>query len=168
MFTTFLMGHWIPLTWITLGFDYVVWGMNPVGYHLTNLLLHSVNAAVFYLVAFRLLGLATTEVGATPLRAGAVAAALVFAVHPLRAESVAWVTARRDVLSGLFLLLSVLTYLRASESHRGQRWRCLSGSVGLYDLAISCKSIVMTLPFVLMVLARISHRWRRAKPLFVT
>lgn len=102
MFTTFLMGHWIPLTWITLGFDYVVWGMNPVGYHLTNLLLHSVNAAVFYLVAFRLLGLATTEVGATPLRAGAVADALVFAVHPLRAESVAWVTVRRDVLSGLF------------------------------------------------------------------
>jgi hypothetical protein len=55
MFTTSLMGHYIPLTWMTLGLDYVVWGMNPTGYHLTNLLLHAANAILFYFIALRLL-----------------------------------------------------------------------------------------------------------------
>ena len=71
MFTTFLMGQWIPLTWMTLGLDYALWGMKPLGYHLTNLLLHAANAAVFFLVARRLLaraapaftGKTLTEIG---------------------------------------------------------------------------------------------------------
>ena len=58
MWTTSHIGHYAPLTWMTFGLDYVLWGMNPVGYHLTNLLLHAANAAVFYLVARRILGLA--------------------------------------------------------------------------------------------------------------
>src|SRR5438132_24412 len=100
-FTTVLMGHYIPLTWLTFGLDYVQWGMNPVGYHLTSLLLYAANAAVLYLVALRLLARATTLAG-LPLRLGAVAATLFFALHPLRAESVVWVTERRDLLSVLF------------------------------------------------------------------
>src|SRR3989454_5448040 len=106
-FTTVLMGHYIPLTWLTFGLDYVQWGMNPVGYHLTSLLLYAANAAVLYLVALRLLAWATTLAGLPP-RLGAVAATLFFALPPLRAESGAWVTERRDVLSGLFFLLTVL------------------------------------------------------------
>ena len=54
MFTTTLAGHWIPLTWISFGLDYRLWGMNPLGYHLTNVLLHAAAAAAFYLVALRL------------------------------------------------------------------------------------------------------------------
>src|SRR4030095_10974875 len=58
MWTTALMGHYIPLTWMTFGLDYLVWGMNPVGYHLTNLALHAANAAFFYLIVQQLLTLA--------------------------------------------------------------------------------------------------------------
>ena len=54
MLTTFHMGHYQPLTWLTLGIDYLIWGLNPVGYHLTNLLLHCVSAVVLYFVAIRL------------------------------------------------------------------------------------------------------------------
>src|SRR6059036_2215391 len=98
MWTTHL-GHYIPLTWMTFGLDYLLWGMNPVGYHLTNLLLHVANVVTFYFVAARLLQAArpsTTSVAG--LRLGAAVAALLFAVHPLRMESVAWATERRDVL----------------------------------------------------------------------
>src|SRR3989441_2690389 len=105
MWTTHL-GHYIPLTWMTLGLDYLFWGMNPLGYHLTSLLLHAANGAVFYFVAFRILGLALpspSEHGHA-LAVSAGVAALVFAIHPLRVESVAWVTERRDVLSGLLYL----------------------------------------------------------------
>jgi hypothetical protein len=55
MWTTVLLGHYIPVSWMTLGADYLAWGMNPTGYHLTNVLFHSANAAVFYLVAQRLI-----------------------------------------------------------------------------------------------------------------
>src|SRR5437016_4869441 len=115
MWTTFHMGHYIPLTWMTLGLDYLLWGMNPVGYHLTNLLLHAANAAVFFFIVRRILTLALpspSERGHA-LAVSAGFAALVFAIHPLRVESVAWVTERRDVLSGLFYLVTILVYLRA-------------------------------------------------------
>src|SRR5256712_12957666 len=117
MWTTFHMGHYIPLTWMTLGLDYLLWGMNPLGYHLTSLLLHAANAVVFYFVVVRILTLALpapSERGHA-LTVSAGVAALVFAIHPLRVESVAWVTERRDVLSGLFYLSAILMYLRACE-----------------------------------------------------
>ena len=117
MLTTFLPGgHYIPLTWLTFGIDYVLWGMNPTGYHLTNLLLHIASVVVFYAVAVRLVAAVAPATGTVPARLGGVLAALFFAVHPLRVESVAWVTERRDVLCGLFYLLAVLTYVRAGEA----------------------------------------------------
>src|SRR5213593_394685 len=113
MWTTHL-GHYIPLTWMTLGLDYLLWGMKPFGYHLTNLLLHTANAVVFYFLARRLLELALPGPGArgqASLALSAGGAALLFAIHPLRVESVAWATERRDVLSGLFYLSAILVYL---------------------------------------------------------
>src|ERR1041384_7292927 len=91
MFTTFLMGHYQPLTWVTLGLDYVIWGMNPFGYHLTNLVLHAANTVLFYFLALRLPSsvLPRDEEGATIV--GAALAAMLFSIHPLRVESVAWV-----------------------------------------------------------------------------
>ena len=83
-FTTTLMGHYIPLTWLTFGLDYVLWGMTPVGYHLTSLIIFAANAAVLYCVALRLIGKAAALAG-VPLRVAAVAATLFFALHPLRA-----------------------------------------------------------------------------------
>ncbi|HEX7216502.1 MAG TPA: tetratricopeptide repeat protein [Methylomirabilota bacterium] len=150
MLTTTLMGHWIPFTWLTFGTDYVIWGMRPFGYHLTNLLLHAGAAGALYFVALRLLRAATGG-GEIALRLGALAAALFFAIHPLRVESVAWATERRDVLSGLWLLLTVLTYL-VSVDRPTRRGRWLAGSLVCYALALTSKAIVMTLPAVLLIL----------------
>src|SRR6266571_1360934 len=154
MWTTSHIGHYAPLTWMTLGLDYLVWGLKPVGYHLGNLLLHAANAAVFYLVARRILGLALPgpgERGNVGLAAAAAFAALLFALHPLRVESVAWATERRDVLSGLFYLSAILVYLRACEREergRGQYW----AAVGLFVCALLSKSMAVSLPAVMLIL----------------
>ena len=106
MWTTTHMGHYIPITWMSLGLDYVLWGMNPAGYHVVNVALHAINAALVYFLARRLLSVAGVTSPDDPRGAGmaSVLAALVFAVHPLRVESVAWITERRDMLSLLWCL----------------------------------------------------------------
>src|SRR5437879_1125872 len=152
MWTTHL-GHYIPLTWMSLGLDYLLWGMNPFGYHLTSLLLHTANAVVFFFVVRLLLTLAlpsSSERGhALDVSAGV--AALLFAIHPLRVESVVWVTERRDVLSGLFYLLTILVYLRACErGTRGRWWYWLS--VVVFGCALLSKSMAVSLPVVLLIL----------------
>jgi len=161
MFTTFLMGNYIPFTWMTFGLDYVVWGMNPAGYHLTNILLHDANAVLFYFIALHLLRLSVPASPAdgpsTPIL-GSAFATLLFAVHPLRAESVAWVTERRDVLSGFFYLAAVLTYLQycGVPERQAGRTRNAPGwywaSLGFFALALLSKSMAMTLPAILLLL----------------
>jgi tetratricopeptide (TPR) repeat protein len=145
--------------------------MNPFGYHLTNLLLHAASAVVCYLVARRLLGLAIPAAAPGARSLGAAAAALFFAVHPLRVESVAWITERRDLTSGLFFLLTVLAYLKAHERPPAVRagWRL--AALGFAALALASKSIVMGLPLVLLILdayplGRLGPRvrdWRSAR-----
>lgn len=150
MFTTALMGHWTPIAWLTLGADYVLWGMQPAGYHATSVVLHAAAAVVCLLVALALLAHAMPAATPRAHLAGAVVAALVFAVHPLRAESVAWVTERRDVVSGLLYLVAVFAYVRMAESRR--RWPWLTASVVAYALALGSKVVAVTLPLVLVVL----------------
>jgi len=157
MFTTNLMGHYMPVTWITYGLDYVVWGLNPYGYHLTNLVLHAANATLVYLVAQRLFRIVWPGASAAGngLRIAAALSALFFGGHPLRVESVAWITERRDVLSGFFFLLTILLYLRACEveSRDGRAWnRSYWAAVGTFVLALLSKSMAVTLPAVLLVL----------------
>ena len=143
MFTTFHLGHYHPLTWLTLGLDYVLWGMNPSGYHLTNAVLHAATSWLVYLVIVELLQLAKCEEERTPaLLFSAALGALLFAIHPLRVESVAWASERRDVLSGLFYVGSALLYLR------GRLW----ASVGVFAAALLSKVMVASLPIVLLVL----------------
>src|SRR2546427_3152128 len=153
MFTAFHLGHYIPLTWVTFGMDHLLWGMKPVGYHLTSLLLHAANAVLFFSLVRRILTLdrpsAAERDHALVVSAGF--AALVFAIHPLRVESVAWVTERRDVLSGLFYLVTILEYLRACEPEkRGRWWYWLS--VVTFVCALLSKSMVVNLPVVLLIL----------------
>jgi len=115
------MGHFQPLTWLTLSLDYLRGAVGPRGeldpapFHATNVLLHALAALVVFALARRF---ATLVGGGTgfPALAGALFAALVFALHPLRAESVAWVTERRDVLSGPLLLLAAWCWLRRGTS----------------------------------------------------
>src|SRR2546426_430228 len=153
MWTTFHMAHYIPLTWMTLGMDYLIWGMNPVGYHLTSLLLHVTSAVVFFFLARRFLTLALPLASGRghALTVSAGFAALVFAIHPLRVESVAWATERRDVLSGLFYLLTILVYLRSCERPELGRW-WYGLSVALFGCALLSKSMAVSLPVVLLIL----------------
>ncbi|MEP6729227.1 MAG: tetratricopeptide repeat protein [bacterium] len=154
MWTTFHLGHYVPLSWMTLGLDYSLWGMNPAGYHLTNILLHAATAVVVFFVARRVLDLAgVTSPSATGVDSllPAAFAALVFAIHPLRVESVAWVTERRDVLSELFATSSVLLYLRAAvEKRSGGRSYWIS--LTLFACALLSKATTVTLPAVLLLL----------------
>src|ERR1051325_730066 len=92
MWTTFHMGHYVPLSWMTLGLDFELWGMNPTGYHLTSLLLHAANAVLVYFIARWLLdavgaanlGQRPANKRSTAIAPAAAAAALLFALHPLR------------------------------------------------------------------------------------
>ena len=157
MFTTLHMGHYMPLSWVTFGLDYLLWGMDPFGYHLTSLLLHAVNAVLFYVVALRLMSLALSHShpsGELALRVAAGFAALIFAIHPLRVESVAWATERRDVLSGLFFLGTLLCYLRALAVAEGApaRRRWMAAAVIVYGLSLLSKAMGISLPIVLLVL----------------
>jgi hypothetical protein len=154
MFTTFHMGHYIPLTWLTLGADYLLWGMNPRGYHLTSLLFHAATALGFYLVAYRLLArILPARATTAQLILGALAAALFFSVHPLRVESVAWVTERRDVVSGFFFMLTLLAWLKYVDAVRARVRRAwYVSSILLFACALLSKALTVGLPVVLLVL----------------
>lgn len=153
MATTVHMGHWIPVTWLTLGLDHALWGMDPRGYHLTSLLFHTATALAFYALACRLLARALpSDTPGLNLTLGAAASALLFAIHPLRVESVAWATERRDVVSGLFFVLTLLAYLKMVEAPAGRRRGWYVGSLALFACALLSKSITVALPVVLLVL----------------
>ncbi len=157
MWTNHLLEHYVPLTWMSFGLDYVVWKLNPVGYHLTNILLHGVNAGLFLWLALRLFKLArpaAADRDQASLIWGAAFAALLFSLHPLRVESVAWATERRDMLSGCFYLLALLAYLRRfkdEQSRGGTRkyyWLCLA----VFVASVLSKEMTVTLPVVLLIL----------------
>ncbi len=156
MFTTHLMGHYMPVTWITYGLDYLVWGLDPFGFHLTNIAVHAANVGLLYVLARRLLDLAWRPrvMDQASLHVGAAFAALAFGLHPLRVESVAWITERRDVLCGFFYLLAVLLYLRYATAEPGTRARRLEygTAVGCFVLALLSKSMAVTLPAALLIL----------------
>ncbi|MBI5239226.1 MAG: tetratricopeptide repeat protein [Elusimicrobia bacterium] len=142
MLTTFTMSTYAPLGWLSYALDYSLWGLSPFGFHLTNLLLHSFNAVLFFGLAARLLRLAFPQGERRALAAGAFLAALLFAVHPLRVESVSWVSQRRDLLSGLFFLAALRFYVD------GRR----PAAFGAFVLASLSKPSVVPLPAVLLIL----------------
>jgi tetratricopeptide (TPR) repeat protein len=169
-FTSFYLNYWAPLTWLSLAVDYSLWGNNPAGYHLVNNTLHALSAGTFFLICHYLL---FTNYAAGE-KAGrirfsrqnalscAVMASLFFALHPLRVESVAWATERKDVLSLFFGLIAVLFYLRYTlaggpnssrlpqSENRAIRDYWLS--VLFFTLSLCSKSLMITLPVVLLVL----------------
>ena len=153
--------NWIPLTSLSYQVDYALYGLEPGGYHLTNLLLHTLAAVLLFLAFARMTG----EVW----RSGFVAA--VFAIHPLHVESVAWVSERKDVLSGLFMMLTLHAYIRYRE--RPNSWSRYLATNTWLALGLLAKPMLVTLPFVLLLLdhwplGRFSGRadwaaeWRRA------
>jgi hypothetical protein len=150
-FTSVAFGHYIPLTRLTWSLNWALGGMDPRGYHLVNVLLHAASGVLLYFVARRLLAAAVTDGGqggrrGLDLCAAAAVAALVFAVHPLRVEPVAWISGRPDLLCASFVLLTTWIYLQAAETEgparRGLVW------VAAITLAAALLSKGAALPFV--------------------
>jgi tetratricopeptide (TPR) repeat protein len=148
--------NWHPLTWLSHALDCQLYGVHPRGHHLTNILLHTANAVLLLL----LLNGMTRSLWRSALVAG------LFAWHPLHVESVAWVAERKDVLSAFFFLLTLLSYewyVRAryevirnqgsvfSKSKR-KALVCYGLALVLFALALMSKPMVVTLPFVLLLL----------------
>jgi len=185
-FSTIHAGFWMPLTWISLAVDHHFWGMNPLGYHLTNILLHAINTGLVVVIADRLMKGRRTMRGVERLLRGErqelmggeesstlcgssqppshqiypvilLLAGLLWGIHPLRVESVAWVTERKDVLNGLFLLGSIHCYLRYTQGCRTSAdhfWlrRDYALCFILFMLSLMAKPVSVVMPFLLLVI----------------
>ncbi|MBX3377897.1 MAG: tetratricopeptide repeat protein [Phycisphaeraceae bacterium] len=155
MFTTVHMGHYQPLAWVTFAIEWTLCGeLRADVSHAVNIVVHGVNAALVFVLATMLIGRARPELPRWAVEVGAAGAALLFAVHPLRVESVAWVTERRDVLSLLFYLLAVMWYLRANDEGVGktERGRRMLGVWLFFVLSLLSKAWGMTFFLVLLVI----------------
>ena len=131
--------NWHPLTWLSHALDCQLYGLNPTGPHLTNVALHVLNVVILFLLLLRATG--------TMWRSLLVAA--LFALHPLNVESVAWVAERKNVLSTLFFLLALGAYGWYARHPELKRYAVL---VVLFVLGLAAKPMVITLPFVLLLL----------------
>lgn len=138
--------YWHPLTWLTHMLDWQLYGAAPAGHHFTSVAIHAINAVLVLLVVRRF--------GAS--LAWAALAAAVFAWHPLRVESVVWVTERKDVLSGCFFLLTLLAYARYAEARKDNQawWQSYTLTLTCFALGLMCKPMLVTLPLVLLILDR--------------
>ncbi len=154
MFTNFYDGNYHPLCWLSLAMDFTLWGMHPAGYHLTNLVLHGLNALLLYLLIAALLRRRSADPAAdTAIRIGGALGALFFALHPLRVESVAWISARGDTLCGFFYLLTLLAYLRIDSEGSGQRhMRWLWMSMAFFTASLLSRAWGITLPVILLIM----------------
>jgi tetratricopeptide (TPR) repeat protein len=168
-FTHVHCSNWHPLTWVSHMLDCQFYGLSPGGHHLTNILLHTATAILLFLILRQMTGALwrSAFVGA------------VFAIHPLRVESVAWVAERKDVLSGLFFMLTIGAYARyaqrrsrvepsslrsaasGSREPRAQAVSALDPRLSALDyclvllffaLGLMCKPMLVTLPLVLVLL----------------
>jgi protein O-mannosyl-transferase len=142
MFSTMHLGHYQPLTYLSYAIDHAAFGMDPRAFHATNIFLHGLSAVLFSFLIARLLTIAAPGVGQRAALFTASAAAVLWAVHPLRVESVAWITERRDVLSAVFLIAATLAYLRSASPReaalRSRAWYW--ASLGLLMLSLFAKA----------------------------
>jgi len=171
-FTTASSAYWHPLTWLSHMLDCQIWGLKAGGHHLTNVLLHTANALLLFLVLRRMTGLRGNNLplssssapqpgtggkaaleSASARQAGALWAsalvAAVFAIHPLDVESVAWVAERKNVLSTFFWLLTMGAYV---EYVVKPGWRRYALFLVCYGLGLMSKPMLVTLPFALLLL----------------
>ncbi|WP_422926828.1 tetratricopeptide repeat protein [Singulisphaera sp. PoT] len=153
--TTLLLGVYQPLAWILLEVQYVLFGLNPWGYHLASLLLHALNSVVALALTYSILRRSAPElVERYPRRAyGCSALAiLLYAIHPLRVEVVAWASCQPYLPCVLFYMLSILAYLQAADldGSKARSWQYVSWAMFL--CALLSKAVAVSLPVVLMAL----------------
>jgi len=138
-FKTIHAGHWHPLTWLSHMLDCQLYGLKPSGHHLTNLVFHIANTLLLFLVLRRMTGALWRSCFV----------AVLFALHPLRVESVAWVAERKDVLSAFFWMLTMWAYIRYVEQPKIHRYLL---ALLFFALGLMSKPTLVTLPFVLLLL----------------
>ncbi|SPF31236.1 putative TPR domain protein [Syntrophobacter sp. SbD1] len=138
-FNSIYAGFWHPLTMISLMLDVQLFGSNPHGYHLTNLLFHIASTLLLFFVLNRMTN--------APWRSAFVAA--LFALHPLHVESVAWVAERKDVLSAFFWMLTLAAYVFYVERPRLRTYLCV---LALFIMGLMAKPMLVTLPFIMLLL----------------
>jgi Flp pilus assembly protein TadD len=138
-FTSTEQANWHPLTWLSHSLDYSLFHQNPTGHHFTSLMIHAANAVLLLL----LLAFATGRIGPSLF------VALLFALHPINVESVAWVAERKNVLSTFFFLAAIGAY---GWSARKPHWQRYLAVAGLFTLGLMSKPMVITFPFLLLLL----------------
>jgi protein O-mannosyl-transferase len=170
-FSAFYAGYWSPLTWISHALDYAVWGLNPLGHHLTNIILHAANTFAVVLLIIKLIeawkGTTKNDVRPKPLTMQTVliiggVTGLLFGLHPLHVESVVWVAERKDLLCALFFLLSIIrytNYVMTLSDGTAEKITCSRLfnkhyllSAGFFILALLSKPMAVSLPAVLIIL----------------
>jgi tetratricopeptide (TPR) repeat protein len=179
-FSNFYSNNWHPLTWISHALDYAIWGLNPMGHHLTNNILHVINTLLVVLLVVKLFEAVrsvsahnsphppvslrggtedTGVISGTPALITAATTGLLFGLHPIHVESVAWVSERKDLLCATFFLLSVMVYMQfitpSSPSIGKRGWRSRRNyilSLLFFALALMSKPMAVSLPFVLLIL----------------
>jgi tetratricopeptide (TPR) repeat protein len=137
--------YWHPLTWLSHMLDWQLYGDQAGGHHLTSVLWHAANAVLAFLVLRRLTGAFWMSASYAAL----------FAWHPLRVESVAWITERKDVMSGCFFLLTLWSYAAYTERAKGKPRFALGTywlTLALFALGLMCKPMLVTVPLVLLIL----------------
>jgi len=137
-FTTNHGGNWHPLTWLSFILDYRLFGLNPVGYHITNLCLHAVNGSLLFLVLHCL----------TKAFWRSAIVAVLFAIHPCHVETVAWISERKDLLCTFFGFVAVGAYIKYTKTAQFKYYLLL---LVLFSLGLMSKPMIVTLPFVLLL-----------------
>jgi tetratricopeptide (TPR) repeat protein len=137
-FTGIYGSNWFPLTWLSLMLDRQLFGVNPGAFHLINVMFHTVNAIVLFIILSR----CTKSIWPSFFTA------VVFGLHPLRVESVAWIAERKDVLSTLFWMFTMLGYIRYVEKPIVRRYMIV---LAAFIAGLMSKPMLVTLPFVLLL-----------------
>lgn len=141
-FTSGYAGNWHPLTWFSHMLDWRLFGDNPAGHHVTNLIFHIANTLLLFIVLTQM----TQKIWPSAF------VAALFAIHPLHVESVAWVAERKDVLSTLFWMLTMWAYVRFVSRPKMSRYLPV---LVFLALGLMAKPMLVTLPFVLLLLSRV-------------
>ncbi|MFZ5906202.1 MAG: tetratricopeptide repeat protein [Nitrospirota bacterium] len=166
-FSAFYFANWHPLTWISYAIDYSIWESDPFGYHLTNVLFHGVNTFLVVVIVFVLwletLNLSQKKEGNRKFRGYVLASftGILFGLHPIHVESVAWISERKDVLYAFFFLVSIYLYIQYAKKNRVNHSGSLIGSFTnryymlallTFILSLLSKPMAVTLPAVLIIL----------------
>jgi Flp pilus assembly protein TadD len=155
-FSNFYVSHYLPLQIVSYMLDYTLWGLEPAGFHLTNMVIHTVNGLLIYRLFRHWYG----------ERLFALVGAVVFLVHPVQVETVAWISQRKSLLSMLFLLLAWEGYRHYREAEPGRKGLAYAASVTAFALSLLSKVMSIVFPLILVAYDRCfyphkSRLWRK-------